>query len=386
MLAQSVHAGRRVALSPMTPLTGTEAPAGQDQACLQIKEIGPIAPFDTQFGIHPKKTVPDNLRDAIFGALDPTEAERAVCGEHLPPLATYAVLDAAVMPYLLTSLLDSSGLRYRSLFQGEAQEDLSEYAPYLVELEEDHDFTRRLFTGPKGVGGLWENKLGIILRSRATLKALRNHLRKFTRVQDDKGKWHYFRFWEPLALPPYLRTIANDAERVAQWLNGSACTIRRIIACDPVRNIAHIAEPTPLWNDHHAATTPSAMRRVFRLDAREKDAFRHHVWLRFLERLAAYLSEKAPGFSGADRDMQVQHCQALASRAYAAGFGIEKAVADFCLAAALYPGGLTLEADPDCRPILNGNMHQIDKAEALLALARSRWADTTTTTNSGTMR
>ncbi|WP_170207214.1 DUF4123 domain-containing protein [Roseinatronobacter monicus] len=195
-LARLVHEGRHVALGPMTPLGGVNAPQDEDQDWLHVEEIGPITPLDAQFGVHPKKSVPDALHDALFGQPEPSEAERAAVGDALPPLATYAVLDAAKMPYLLTSLLESSGLRYQSLFQGAAQEDLGEHAPYLVELKDGHDFTRRLFTGPNGIGGLWGKELGIFLRSRAGFDALRKHLRKFTRVQDEEGKWYYFRYWE----------------------------------------------------------------------------------------------------------------------------------------------------------------------------------------------
>jgi len=196
-LARSVHAGRRVALGPMMALAALgEAGAAPDQNWLQVEELGPVEPLDAQFGVHPKKSAPDALRDALFGQPEPSDAEREAFGDTLPLLATYAVLDAAKMPYLLTSLLESSGLRYQSLFQGAAQEDLGEHAPYLVELCEDNDFTRRLFTGPDGIGGLWVKDLGIFIRSRAGFDALRKHLRKFTRVQDEEGKWFYFRFWD----------------------------------------------------------------------------------------------------------------------------------------------------------------------------------------------
>jgi hypothetical protein len=178
----------------MTPSGASSDTTDAPGAWLHVTDIGPVEPLDAQFGVHPKKTVPAALQDALFGQPAPSAAERAAFGE--APLATYAVLDAAKMPYLLTGLLDTSGLRYQSLFQGAAEEELAEHAPYLVELKEDHDFTGRLFTGPDGPGGLWDRDLGIFLRTRAGFEPLRRHLRKFTRVQDETGKWFYFRFWD----------------------------------------------------------------------------------------------------------------------------------------------------------------------------------------------
>ena len=47
---------------------------------------------------------------------------------------------------------------------------------------------RPRFAAP--VGGLWEKELGIFLRFRVSFDALRKHMRKFTRVQYEKGKWY----------------------------------------------------------------------------------------------------------------------------------------------------------------------------------------------------
>ena len=384
-LARSVHEGRHVALGPMTPLGGADATPEEDQNWLHVEEIGPVTPLDAQFGVHPKKSVPDALQDALFGQPEPSEAERAAFGENTPPLATYAVLDAAKMPYLLTSLLESSGLRYQSLFQGAAQEELGEHAPYLVELKDGHDFTRRLFTGPDGINGLWEKELGIFIRSRAGFDALRKHLRKFTRVQDEEGKWFYFRFWEAQALPNYLCSITTDAERVDQWVNGSGCTIHRFITCNPSSRTTQIAESTTTQHrDGRVVILAPEGRRTFRLDAREHNAFRHHAWLSFLDRLVAHLSTELPEFSADAQDTKRQRCHALATRAYSVGFEIEKAVADFCLAAALYPDGKMLEADAACRQICSSAAHQIDKAGALLALVRTLVNDPDTTNSART--
>ena len=194
-LAQAIHPGHTVELGPMHSMgaTGNVEP----KSYLMIEEIEGVEPLDLQVGVHPRKTVPDALIEPILGQPEPTAAEIAHYGsvENVPPLKTYAILDAAKMPSLLTSQLDNSGLRYQSLFQGKAQEELKEYAPYLVDLEDGNDFTRKLFTTDKAMG-LWEKELGIFVRSRVGFEELRKHFRKFTRVQDENGKWFYFRFWE----------------------------------------------------------------------------------------------------------------------------------------------------------------------------------------------
>ncbi len=206
-LARLVNEENCVALGPMTKLAGSDDETAQEQNWLQIEESDPFTPLDTQFGVYPKKNVPDALREALFGQPDLTD--------DTPPLTTYALLDAAKMPYLLISLLESSDLHYQSLFQGEAQEELAEHAPYLVELTEDSGFTQRLFTGPEGICGLWEKDLGIFLRSGAGFEALRKHLRKFIKVQNKDGKWFYFRFGKGamhifFSVQPVLKLLDDD--------------------------------------------------------------------------------------------------------------------------------------------------------------------------------
>jgi hypothetical protein len=156
---------------------------------LQITKIAGVSPLDNQLGVEPKKTVPDALREVLFGG----------------PLATYAILDAAKGAGLPVMLADS-GLAHRCLFKGEALEDLGDVGPWLVRLEETHDFTRRLFTKGDAPWQMWDKEPGIYVRSAATLDELWRHFRKFTRVQDEVGKWYYFRFWEQKFLAPALRT------------------------------------------------------------------------------------------------------------------------------------------------------------------------------------
>lgn len=179
------------ALSGDDPWITTPAERGAGQFSLSIEYLGPIVPLNSQIGVLLKKTVPDELRKLLFGQRDPS------CGTDASPLRTYAVLNAAKLPYLLTGLLEASGLRHQSLFQGAAQAQLNESAPYLIALSPDSELTRQLTTGREGVNGLWQHELGIFLRSRADFDEVRKHLRKFTRIRDAQAKWFYFAFWDP---------------------------------------------------------------------------------------------------------------------------------------------------------------------------------------------
>lgn len=174
-----------VILGPLEPIS---RPSNPIPNWLRIEDIGEVEPLDSQFGVFDRRSVPEILHAPLF---DQPSVE-----EGGPPLNTYAVLDAAKMPYLLPGFLDGSGLHYESLLQGQAQEELENHAPYLVALEDDNHFTRRLFTGPKGVNGIWHKVTPFMIRTPVDFSTLRKHLRKFLRIQDEAGKWYYFRFWE----------------------------------------------------------------------------------------------------------------------------------------------------------------------------------------------
>lgn len=155
-------------------------------------EIPGVVPLDAQMGVWPRKTVPEALMEPLFG---PTAAGT----QPGLPLNTYAILDAARVP-LLTGMLDASGLVYRCLFDRAIHHGLEAAAPYLAELSPDSDFTRQLFTGPKGVNGLWDKDPGIFLRSTRPLPELTGHLAQCVMVRSDRGRSEYFRFWETAVL------------------------------------------------------------------------------------------------------------------------------------------------------------------------------------------
>lgn len=168
-----------------------------EQSALQVETIEGVEPLDAQIGGFPKKTVPDALYDVLFGQPDPTAAEIKEAGSDpaaVPPMQTYAILDAAKVTNL-PELLERSGLEHRCLFKGAAYDELKNVAPWIVRLEEDNAFTRNLFTRSDAHWHLWDKEPGIYVRSRGTLDDMWRHFRRFTRVQDEKGNWAYFNFW-----------------------------------------------------------------------------------------------------------------------------------------------------------------------------------------------
>lgn len=104
---------------PWQLVTGDVSPYAGGGVPIKIKSIGKVPPLDRQFGISPKKTVPDVLQDMMFGQPIPVETEVAAAtgnAADVPPLETYAILDAAKVPNLL-DLLGTSELEHRCLFR-----------------------------------------------------------------------------------------------------------------------------------------------------------------------------------------------------------------------------------------------------------------------------
>ena len=183
-----------------TGLGSDGVPDDEAEGYLHIEEIEGVEPLDNQFGVHPPKTVPDALYEPLFGQPEPSAAEVEQYGgaDKVPPLNTYAILGAAKVVNFV-EMLEASGLEHRCLFKGEAAQEMRDVAPYVVQLEEDVDFTRNLFSKDPDEDVpwfMWDKEPGIYIRSRGSLDDMWKHFRKFTKVQDEDGKWFYFRFWE----------------------------------------------------------------------------------------------------------------------------------------------------------------------------------------------
>lgn len=177
------------------------------QPALQIETIDGVEPLDAQLGVTEFKTVPDALYEPLFGQPDDTN------------LHTYAILDAAKVPNL-PELLEVSGLEHRCLFKGDAYDELKDVAPWIVQLEDENNFTRNLFTRSDAPWHVWDNEPGIYLRSGGTLDDMWKHFRKFTRIQEENGKWVYFRFWDVKLSSEYWSHFATSTERVTRFFHG----------------------------------------------------------------------------------------------------------------------------------------------------------------------
>lgn len=205
--------------------TARDAPPKSD---LTIEMIEGVEPLDAQFGTDMPKTVPDALYEMLFGAQCParTEQEQGVADfEKLPPVHTYAILDAAKMTGLLP-LLEPSGLEFRCLFKGAAYDELETVAPWLVRLKENNSFSRNLFTAGPQPWVFWDDAPGIFIRSASPFSDVWGHFRKFTKAKGDHGAWFYFRFWEPIVLRDFSDCLAPAS--LAKFLGP-----HRVISCLP---------------------------------------------------------------------------------------------------------------------------------------------------------
>lgn len=98
---------------------------------LQVATIENVVPLDRQFGVQPKKTVPDRLHGTLFDQPTPSDAAIETAGGHpaaVPPMQTYAILGTAKIVNL-PELLEASGLEHRSLFSGKFYGNLKNVAP-----------------------------------------------------------------------------------------------------------------------------------------------------------------------------------------------------------------------------------------------------------------
>jgi len=145
------------------------------------------------------------------------ESARAVCARLRAigdPL--FALLDAARDPKVLAAIQDSDQ-PYQSLYEGAEADDLAAYGPYLVGLDDGDTMLRRLVE--EGWGRSW----GVYLASSADFDTIRQHLRRYLKVEIPGGTTALFRFYDPRVLREFLECwTPNERE---SFLGPVACCI-----------------------------------------------------------------------------------------------------------------------------------------------------------------
>jgi hypothetical protein len=115
----------------------------------------------------------------------------------------FAVLDGA-RDDRIHKFLEDSDLERHCLYEEKAiSDEVKRVAPYVVRLLPWSKHTRWLFEA--GWGKSW----GILLTTRVTSPELRQHLRRFLVVKDEKGHQLYFRYYDPRVLRQYLPTCTR---------------------------------------------------------------------------------------------------------------------------------------------------------------------------------
>jgi hypothetical protein len=118
----------------------------------------------------------------------------------------WMIVDGARDRQVYSSLL-SSYLDYSCLYAGDLPYALESAAPYLVQLEFEDRYTRKL------IEDAWGNSWGVFLRCTEPMAPLRRHLRQFLRVRDFRGRIVVFRYYDPRVLRVYLPTCNSEEIR-----------------------------------------------------------------------------------------------------------------------------------------------------------------------------
>jgi hypothetical protein len=216
----------------------------------------------------------------------PTRPEHLWAALDGGPQRLYACVDAAKIPNLVEHL-EAEGLRHACMFDGAAAQDYGQVAPWLVELPPGSRFLDRLFAENPPISAFWPCDAAIFLHSSADLGAVRQHLKRLTKIPRVDGEEVYFRFWDPQVAHGYFTRIADWPERVASLLISRHARIDRIIVPLEKARSARMFMLAPQLA--RAATTPS-----LRLTERDLKILADLQWPRLNQELCDWLQEVDP--------------------------------------------------------------------------------------------
>lgn len=206
------HLGAKLAVLELRPAGGDEPPE-QTALLARLSDERPVVCGDPR----PKRGPSNDPAGDLVIATSPPPAPDASGFALLPEAIRnprgriYAVLDGASV-FGLAERLETSGLWWKCLFQGEAAEIHAGAAPYLVELRPDNRPTAKLLgtIKPEAQGrDASPLQSGMVLSSPLAPDAVWRHLRKFTMIEDRAaGKRVYFRFFDPLVFRTLVVNLA----------------------------------------------------------------------------------------------------------------------------------------------------------------------------------
>ncbi len=166
----------------------------------QIRELGLVA-LMTVFG-QDNSDAALRLERILFDGMDGLEQNQK----------TFAIIDAARLTNFVETV-QASDLEYACLFEGNAQADMADVAPWLVQLQPNARFTRRLLDDPATPWSMWGRDAAIFVRSTADFTELQRHFRKFIRIRDMQNQWMFLRFWDPNVLLDLAACLKPDNVR-----------------------------------------------------------------------------------------------------------------------------------------------------------------------------
>lgn len=130
----------------------------------------------------------ERLDKLLFEAPDTAEGE---------PMVSYLLIDAAASPEIAT-YVEAFPDPARCLFDGEAFDNLSDVAPWLVQVERYGDALDWFLS--KGWGRNW----GVFVQSPLPLGKLKTRLKSHLRVSSDEEENMFFKFYRPQTIRTYV--------------------------------------------------------------------------------------------------------------------------------------------------------------------------------------
>lgn len=181
-------------------------------------------------------------------------------------------------------------------------------------------------------------------------------------MQDENGKWLYFRFWESQPADSYFRYIWNDQNRVLRWFYAERRPLSALIP-DAEMKVLNIFTPARPGTDKR----PNA---PFVCGEFERAAHRQGETDQYERRLRSYLIRQNAAYAGLKEERQKELMKVLITQASQYGIRPERGVAGFAFASLLHRK--PLGDNPRMEQALRSTKHEIDKIKETARLVNHK--------------